>query len=85
MNGFVIEATQTDRIIMVDEIGRTIRENRFTNIEEVRKHYEGQYEYINVISLKSYYFEKLTQVNFREKFPEGRTQKVRIVTGKEEE
>lgn len=84
-NGFIIEATQTDRVIMVDEIGKTIRENKFLNIEEVRKHYEGQYEYINVISLKSYYFEKLTQVNFREKFPEGRTQKVRIVTDIEEE
>lgn len=83
-NGFIIEATQTDRIIMIDEIGRVIAEKEFIDLGEVRKHYEGQYEYINVIALKGYYFEKLTQVNFRRKFPEGRTQKVRLVTEKEE-
>ena len=55
-----------------------------TNVEVGRKHYEGQYEYINVIALKGYYFEKLTQVNFRRRFPEGRTQKVRIVNEEEE-
>ena len=84
-NGFIIEATQTDRIIMIDEIGRVIEEKGFLDLGEVRKHYEGQYEYINVIALKGYYFEKLTQVNFRRKFPEGRTQKVRIVTEEEKE
>lgn len=84
-NGFIIEATQTDRIIMIDEIGRVIAEKEFLDLGEVRKHYEGQYEYINVIALKGYYFEKLTQVNFRRKFPEGRTQKVRLVTDEEKE
>lgn len=83
-NGFIVETTQTDRIVMIDEIGRVIAEKGFLDLGEVRKHYEGQYEYINVIALKGYYFEKLTQVNFRRKFPEGRTQKVRIVKEKEE-
>jgi transposase len=78
-NGFIVEATATDRIIMIDEIGRVIRAEKFTTIEQVRQHYEGQYEYINVISLKCYYFEKLTQVNYRELYPEGRTQKIRLV------
>lgn len=82
-NGFIIEATQTDRIIMIDEIGRVIAEKEFLDLGEVRKYYEGQYEYINVIALKGYYFEKLTQVNYRRKFPEGRTQKVRLVTDEE--
>lgn len=78
-NGFIIETTQADKIVLIDEIGKTISENMFTNIEEIRQHYEGQYEYINVLALKSYYFEKLTQVNFRKKFPEGRVQQVRLV------
>lgn len=82
-NRFIIEATQTDRIVMVDEIGKTIHEKKFIDIEQVRHHYEGQYEYINVISLKSYFFEKLTQVNYREKFPEGRVQKIRIINEEE--
>ena len=84
-NGFIIEATQTDRIIMIDEIGRVIEEKGFLDLGEVRKHYEGQYEYINVIALKGYYFEKLTQVNFRRKYPEGRIQQVRLVTEEGEE
>ena len=84
-NGFIIEATQTDRIIMIDEIGRVIAEKGFLDLGEVRKYYEGQYEYINVIAQKSYYFEKLTQVNFRRKYPEGRTQKVRLVREEEKE
>lgn len=84
-NNFIIEPTQTDRIIMIDEIGRVIAEKGFTDLGAVRKHYEGQYEYINVISLKAYFFEKLTQVNFRRKFPEGRTQKVRLVTEERKE
>lgn len=83
-NGFIIEATQTDRIIMIDEIGRVIAEKGFLDLGEVRKHYEGQYEYINVIALKGYYFEKLTQVNFRKQFPEGRTQRVKLVTDEKE-
>lgn len=78
-NGFIIEATQADRIVIIDEIGREIEKKGFLDLGQVRKHYEGQYEYINVISLKAYYFEKLTQVNFRRKYPEGRTQNVRIV------
>lgn len=81
-NNFVIEPTQADRMIMVDEIGRTIAEESFVDLGEVRAYYNGQYEYINVLALKAFYFEKLTQVNFRKKYPEGRTQKVRIV-GKE--
>lgn len=83
-NGFVIEPTQADRVVMIDEIGRVIADRGFLDLGEVRKHYEGQYEYINVISLKAYFFEKLTQVNFRKQFPEGRTQKVRIVKEQED-
>lgn len=78
-NGFIIEATQTDRIIMIDEIGRVIAEEGFTDLGELRKYYEGQYEYINVIALKGYYFEKLTQINYRKRYPEGRIQQVKIV------
>lgn len=78
-NNFIIEATETDRIVLTDEIGRIISEENLMDLEDIRKYYEGQYEYIQVISQKSYYFEKLTQVNFRKKFPEGRTQKIRIV------
>lgn len=84
-NNFIIEPTQTDRIIMIDEIGRVIAEKEFLDLGAVRKHYEGQYEYINVISLKAYFFEKLTQVNFRRRFPEGRIQKVRLVTEERKE
>lgn len=84
-NGFIVETTQSDRIVMIDEIGRVIAEKEFLDLGEVRKYYEGQYEYINVIALKGYYFEKLTQVNFRKRYPEGRTQKVRLITNEESE
>ena len=83
-NGFIVETTQADRIIMIDEIGKIISDKGFLNLNDVRQYYEGQYEYINVIALKSYYFEKLTQVNYRKMYPEGRTQKVRIVTESED-
>ena len=82
-NNFIIEATQADRIILIDEIGRTINEQKFINIEQLRKFYEGQYEYINIIALKGYYFEKLTQVNYREIFPNGREVNVNISNLKE--
>lgn len=78
-NAFVIETTNSDRIVLVDEIGKVIREQNLMDLEAIRNFYEGQYEYINVIALKSYYFEKLTQANFRRQFPEGRIQQVRII------
>lgn len=78
-NGFIIEPTESDRMVMVDEIGRTIAENCFIDLGEVRAYYNGQYEYINVLALKAFYFEKLTQVNFRRKYPEGRVQQVKLV------
>ncbi len=78
-NGFFIEPNMRDRMILVDEIGKTIAENKFTDIEQVRQYYEGQIEYINVISLKGFYFEKLTQVWWRKKNPDGRKQLVKIV------
>lgn len=83
-NGFIIETTNADRIVMVDEVGRVIDENGFDNMMELRRYYDGQYEYINVISLKSFYFEKLLQTNYRIHFPEGRTQNVRLVNLKGE-
>ena len=83
-NGFIIETTASDRIVIIDEMGKAIKENKFFNIEEVRVFYEGQYEYINVLALKSYFFEKLTQVNYRERFPEGRVQLVKIIENENE-
>ncbi len=78
-NGFAIETTRTDRIKMLDEIGSVISAKGYIDLENVRKHYEGQYEYIDIISTRAFYIEKLTQVNFHKSFPEGRTQKVKIV------
>lgn len=83
-NGFIIETTQTDRIVMIDEIGRVIEENKIISLGELRAYYEGQYEYINVIATKSYYFERLAQANYRKLLPEGRVQRVRIVTDEKE-
>lgn len=82
-NGFVIEPTQADKMVMIDEIGRVIAEHGFIDLNEVRAYYEGQYEYINVVALKAFYFEKLTQVNYRRNHPEGRVQRVRLVDKKE--
>lgn len=78
-NGFIIETTASDRIVIIDEMGKAIKEHEFIDIEEVRAFYEGQYEYINVLALKSYFFEKLTQVNYRNRYPEGRVQRVKII------
>lgn len=83
-NNFVIETTQSDRIVMVDEMARVIKEKEFMNLEEIRQYYEGQYEYINVLSLKSYFFEKLTQVNYRKYYPEGRVQLVKLIKDEDE-
>lgn len=78
-NNFIIEATQADRVILIDEMTKVIRERKFTDIAQVAEYYQGQYEYINVLSLKAFYFEKLTQVNFRKLNPEGRTQRVKLI------
>ena len=82
-NGFTIETTKSDRVRIIDEIGRVIEKKVFIDLGEVRKYYEGQYEYIDVIALKGYYFEKLTQVNFRKMYPEGRIQRVRVIKDEE--
>lgn len=82
-NGFIIEASKTDRMIIANEIARVIREKDIMDLGELVEYYDGQYEYIQVISLRAYLFEKLTQVNFRKKYPEGRIQRVRMVKEQE--
>lgn len=83
-NGFILEPTSADRAKLLNEIGKTVNEKEFVNIEEVRAYYEDQYEYISVIARNAYFIEKLTTVNFRKRYPDGRKQVNEIYFADEE-
>ena len=75
-NNFVIETTRTDRIIICDEIAQMIVEKKWTKQTELTMYYAGQYEYIDVISTKAFYFRELLTDNYRVK--NGRNQTIEI-------
>lgn len=70
INGFIIEPTRTERKLMINEVSKLILQEEIENLGELIRYYADQYEYINMISEKSYYFAGLTQSVWRKKHPD---------------
>lgn len=80
LNGFVIEPTKYEQGILYDEIVHVVITQKFTTWTEVCKFYHGQPEYILMLSSRPAIITEILKDNWRVKYPEGRTQKVKIVT-----
>ncbi len=80
LNGFVVEANKYEQSILYNEVVNTIRNNDLTTWNEVFEFYDGQTEYILVITNKPGAITSLLHENWHRLNPNGRVQRVRIET-----
>lgn len=80
MNGFVVEPTKYEQGVIYDEIVTKVIENVYTTWTEVFRHWHGQPEYVLLLSSRPAVVTEVLKENWRKKYPEGRVQKIKIVT-----
>lgn len=80
MNGFIVEMTKFEQGVIYDEIVTKVIENCYTTWTEVFRHWHGQPEYVLLLSSRPAVITEVLKENWRKKYPEGRVQKIKIVT-----
>lgn len=80
MNGFVVEPTKFEQGILYDEIATTVIEKQFTTWTEVIKQYHGQPEYVLLLSSRPTLITEVLKDNWRKVHPDGRVQRVQLVS-----
>lgn len=78
-NNFHIEPDEREKGILQDEIFRTIRELKFTTMDELIDHYIGQPEYIIIITAKPGAYTSYLHARWKKANPEGRVQRIKLV------
>lgn len=79
MNGFVVEPTKFEQGVLYDEVAQKILDYEFTTWTQLFRLYQGQPEYILLLSSRPTMFTKLLDDNWRNQHPDGRTHMVKIV------
>ena len=79
MNGFVVEPTKFEQGVLYDEVAQKILDYEFTTWTQLFRLYQGQPEYILLLSSRPTMFTKLLDDNWRQQHPDGRTHMVKIV------
>lgn len=79
MNGFVVEPTKFEQGVLYDEVAQKILDYEFTTWTQLFRLYQGQPEYILLLSSRPTMFTKLLDDNWRKQHPDGRTHMVKIV------
>lgn len=80
LNGFVIEPTKFEQGILYDEIATKVIECHFTRWKDVLKFYHGQPEYMLLLSSRPAVITEVLKDNWREEHPDGRVQRVELVS-----
>lgn len=83
-NEFHLEPTKYEVGQMQEEIIRQIMEHQICEMYDLMKHFLGQTEYLAIITAKPGIFTSLVNSIWKKKHPEGKVQRVKIVTEKEE-
>lgn len=84
-NGFVVETNAHERKVLLGEVIEFIKSEEVEYWSKIVEKYINDYEVLNVVSRNSFMIKGMIDENWRKKFPEGRTTKVRIVENKKGE
>ena len=79
MNGFVIEPTKMEQGVLYDEIVQVVIGYGYTTWTEVCKQYQGQPEYMLLLSSRPSIVTEVLKDNWRKANPDGRVQRVQLV------
>lgn len=79
-NDFHIEPTKYEMAIMQNEVLNAIRDNEITELWQLHDIYKDQVEYIGIIAAKPGIFTALIHSMWLLKHPEGKVQRVRLIT-----
>jgi len=80
MNGFVIEPTKMEQGVLYDEIVQVVIGYGYTTWTEVCKQYQGQPEYMLLLSSRPSIITEVLKDNWRKANPDGRVQRVQLVS-----
>ena len=84
LNNFILEFTKAEQKLFLAEICEYVAEHKeldtFTKVIEA---YKGRDEYLMIITAKAYAITQIATDNWRQRHPEGRVRKVRIVNEEE--
>lgn len=82
-NNFHLEPNKYEIGLLQNDIFETIKEHNFINMVDLIDHYIGQPEYITILTAKPGLFTSYINGRWKKAHPEGRVQRVLLVTEKD--